>query len=52
MAGSAPEVSIKEMPNAKIAIISATWHDDICADLIKGAQRACDQAKAPCAGFF
>jgi 6,7-dimethyl-8-ribityllumazine synthase len=46
MAGSAPEVSIKEMSNAKIAIISATWHDDICADLIKGAQRACDQAKA------
>ena len=46
MAGHAPEVSIKEMPNAKIAIISATWHDDICADLIAGAQRACALAKA------
>ena len=46
MAGTAPEVSIKEMPNAKIAIISATWHDDICADLIAGSKRACDAAKA------
>ena len=34
------------MPGAKIAIISATWHDDICADLIKGAERACVAAKA------
>jgi len=46
MAGHAPEVSIKEIPNARIAIISATWHDDICADLIKGAERACALAKA------
>jgi 6,7-dimethyl-8-ribityllumazine synthase len=46
MAGSAPQVAVKELPNAKIAIISATWHDDICADLIAGAQRACDAAKA------
>jgi 6,7-dimethyl-8-ribityllumazine synthase len=46
MAGSAPEVAVKELPNAKIAIISATWHDDICADLIAGAKRACDAAKA------
>ena len=46
MAGHAPEVSIKEIPSAKIAIISATWHGDICADLIAGAQRACDAVKA------
>ena len=46
MAGSAPEVAVKELPNAKIAIISATWHDDICTDLIAGAIRACDAAKA------
>ena len=46
MAGHSPEVSIKEIPNARIAIISATWHDDICADLISGAQRACALAKA------
>jgi 6,7-dimethyl-8-ribityllumazine synthase len=46
MAGSAPEVAVKDLANAKIAIISATWHDDICTDLIAGAQRACDAAKA------
>ena len=46
MAGSAPDVAVKEVPGAKIAIISATWHDDICADLIAGAKRACDAAKA------
>lgn len=46
MAGHAPDVKVKEMPGAKIAIISATWHDDICADLIAGAERACVAAKA------
>ena len=46
MAGSAPDVAVKEVPGTKIAIISATWHGDICADLIAGAQRACDAAKA------
>ena len=46
MAGSAPEVAVKEVPGTKIAIISATWHGDICVDLIAGAQRACDAAKA------
>ena len=46
MAGHAPEVAVNEIPGAKIAIISATWHDDICSDLIKGAERACEAAKA------
>ena len=46
MAGSAPDVAVKEVPGTKIAIISATWHGDICADLIAGAKRACDAAKA------
>lgn len=46
MAGHAPDVVVKEVPGAKIAIISATWHDDICSDLIKGAERACALAKA------
>jgi 6,7-dimethyl-8-ribityllumazine synthase len=45
MPGQAPEVAIKEMPNARIAIISATWNEEICDDLIKGAQRACALAK-------
>ena len=46
MAGSAPDVAVKEVPGTKIAIIGGTWHGDICADLIAGAKRACDAAKA------
>ena len=45
MPGHAPVVAIKEMPNARIAIISAIWNAEICDDLIKGAQRACTLAK-------
>ena len=40
MAGHAPEIGIKPLPNAKVAIISSSWHLDICNDLIAGAQRA------------
>ncbi|MFZ4124324.1 MAG: 6,7-dimethyl-8-ribityllumazine synthase [Candidatus Planktophila sp.] len=45
MAGHAPEVAVKEMPGAKVAIITATWHEEICLDLVAGAQRACALAK-------
>jgi len=40
MAGHAPEIAIKKLPNAQVMIISAAWHLDICNDLIAGAQRA------------
>jgi 6,7-dimethyl-8-ribityllumazine synthase len=40
MAGHAPEIGVKPLPNAKVAIISSSWHLDICNDLIAGAQRA------------
>ena len=40
MAGHAPAIGIKPLPNAKVAIISSSWHLDICNDLIAGAQRA------------
>jgi 6,7-dimethyl-8-ribityllumazine synthase len=45
MAGHAPEIGIKPLPNAKVAIISSSWHLDICNDLIAGAQRAFAQAQ-------
>jgi 6,7-dimethyl-8-ribityllumazine synthase len=45
MAGHAPQLSIKPLPNAKVAIISSSWHLDICNDLIAGAQRALVAAK-------
>jgi 6,7-dimethyl-8-ribityllumazine synthase len=45
MAGHAPEIGIKPLPNAKVAIISSSWHLDICDDLIAGARRALDAAQ-------
>lgn len=45
MAGHAPSIEIKKLPKAKVMIISAAWHLDICNDLIAGAQRALEQAE-------
>jgi 6,7-dimethyl-8-ribityllumazine synthase len=45
MAGHAPQVPINPLPNAKVAIISSSWHLDICNDLIAGARRAFEQAQ-------
>jgi 6,7-dimethyl-8-ribityllumazine synthase len=45
MAGHAPIIEIKKFPKAKVMIISAAWHLDICNDLIAGAQRALEQAE-------
>ena len=45
MAGHAPAIGIKPLPNAKVAIISSSWHLDICNDLIAGATRALEEAK-------
>jgi 6,7-dimethyl-8-ribityllumazine synthase len=45
MAGHAPQVPINPLPDAKVAIISSSWHLDICNDLIAGAQRAFEQAQ-------
>lgn len=45
MAGSAPEIRIKKHPKAKVAIISSSWHPDLCGDLIAGAMRALEAAQ-------
>jgi len=45
MAGHAPDLTIPHLPNAKVAIISSSWHLDICNDLIAGATRALEEAK-------
>ena len=44
MAGHAPTIEVPKAPKAKIAIISSSWHLDICNDLIAGAKRALAQA--------
>jgi len=40
MAGHAPAIEVPQAPHAKVAIISSSWHLDICNDLIAGAERA------------
>jgi len=45
MAGNAPSQSVPKSPTAKIAIISSSWHLDICHDLIAGARRALEEAE-------
>ena len=44
MAGHAPHIEIPSAPDAKVAIISSSWHQDICNDLIAGATRALTEA--------
>lgn len=43
MAGSAPFVKVAPTAGKKVAIISASWHTDICEALIKGAVKAMDE---------
>jgi 6,7-dimethyl-8-ribityllumazine synthase len=45
MAGHAPRIGITPLPQAKVAIISSSWHLDICNDLIAGAKRALAEAQ-------
>jgi len=40
MSGNAPEITLPQLPNARVAIISSSWHLDICNDLVAGAERA------------
>jgi len=44
MSGNAPEIGLPHLPRARVAIISSSWHSDICNDLIAGAQRALNAA--------
>jgi 6,7-dimethyl-8-ribityllumazine synthase len=44
MSGNAPEIALPQLPKARVAIISSSWHLDICSDLIEGAQRALTSA--------
>ena len=40
MSGNSPSIDLPQLPKARVAIISSSWHLDICDDLIAGAQRA------------
>lgn len=45
MSGAVPQISLGDLSQFRIAIISASWHEQICADLITGARRALEAAK-------
>ena len=44
MSGNAPQIALPQLPHARVAIISSSWHLDICNDLITGASRALKDA--------
>jgi len=43
MAGAAPTFTVSPKAGAKVAIISASWHTDICAALVAGAVKAMNE---------
>lgn len=43
MSGPAPTFSVVPKTGMKVAIISASWHTDICASLVAGAVKAMDE---------
>ena len=45
MAGIAPTINLGDMSEFKVAVISASWHREICDALVEGAHRALSQAK-------
>lgn len=45
MAGQSPVLATKMHPDKRVAIISASWHLEICKNLIEGARRALEEAE-------
>ena len=43
MAGAAPEIKINPPIGKKVAIISASWHREICDALVAGAVKGCTE---------
>lgn len=41
----APIIAIPKIRDAKVAIVSAQWHMEICQALVAGAKRACTEAE-------
>ena len=44
MSGSSPQITVRSLADAKVAIISSSWHLDLCNHLIAGAQKGLAQA--------
>jgi 6,7-dimethyl-8-ribityllumazine synthase len=43
MSGSAPTVKVNPPAGSKVAVISSSWHTDVCSALIAGAVKAMDE---------
>ena len=40
MSGPSPKIKLKDLSDAKVSIITARWHSEICDALVLGAKRA------------
>ena len=45
MVHNSPKINLTPMPETKIAIISASWHQEVCDALVSGSVRACKEAE-------
>jgi len=45
MSGAVPNIVLSDMSKYRVAIISASWHQEICSALVAGAHRALSEAK-------
>jgi len=43
MSGAAPKFKIENVAGKKLAIISSSWHPEICDKLVENAVRACNE---------
>ena len=43
MSGAAPNFKIKNVSGKKLAIISSSWHPELCDKLVQSAIRACNE---------
>lgn len=45
MSGNSPEIKVSDLSGARVRIISARWHREICEQLVIGAKRAITESK-------
>ena len=45
MSGNAPKIEVPKFPGARVAIVTAQWHEGICNALVAGAKRALTEAE-------
>jgi len=51
MSGAGAPVVEVDAAGVRVAVVAASWHEEVMGGLIAGARRACDQAGAQCTVF-